>query len=182
MNTAGPSASRRTRILPSTSVSSPSRTRSAKVSSASASWTCWAVTSMPARSVRRSAIWVATSSLTSGSAEVTPAAALPVKVAQVPKTMRSEASRGATPTPWPGSSSSGAGVSAEAMSLVSTLPPATASSTMAMTSAKEASRSACTCSGGIWKSFSTRFLMRMPIRESRPKSMSGSSRGRSETS
>ena len=86
-------------MLPSTGVSSPSRTRFASGSSVSAASTSSAVTSMPERSVRWAAISPACSLLIDGNADVTPAAAAPAYFAHAPKTMRSDASRGAMPTP-----------------------------------------------------------------------------------
>ena len=154
MNTDGlvdPSGrARSTRIVPSTSVSSPSRTMFASGSRVSASSTCWVVTSTPLRSLSRSAMARAVSSLMDGNSLLMPAAAVPVMLAQVAKTMRSDASRGATPTPClearvPAAASSAGLLSTPAPAAGASSPPAfsaTRFSTSVTTSATEASRSA----------------------------------------
>ena len=56
---------------------------------------------------------------------------------------------------------------------------ATNSSTIRTASATDASRNACTCKLGREKSCSIRFLIRIPMRESNPRSISGNSPGKS---
>ena len=199
--------SRSTRMLPSTAASVNGRSRSATSAIVVASASCWAVISPPERSDSRAASAARVASSTDGSGPVTPGAAAPVTTAQAPKAMRSVSSRGAMETalapaadapptvPAPPSAPAPETAPSTSRSAPTSTAPSpracwaassptssgfsTAKVTMSATSPSEASRIACSSSGGMANSCSTRFLIRTAISESRPRSSSGNSRGRS---
>ena len=194
-----PSAS--TRMLPSTATSVNGRSRSASSAIVEAPATCSALMSPPERADSRSASVLRVASSSCGRVPVTPGAAAPVTTAHAPNAMRSVSSRGATDTASPaGAAPSGSAApepsaaSPSRSAATSTAPSpracwaassptcsgfSTANRTISATSFSDASRMACNSSGGMENSCSTRFLMRTAMSESRPRSSSASSLGRS---
>ena len=157
--------------------------------------------SPPDRSDSRRASASRVASSIGGSAPVTPGAAAPVTTAHAPNAMRSVSSRGATDAASPAGAAPSESAAPETSAAspsrrdaTSTAPSpracwaassptssgfSTANRTISATSFSDASRMACNSSGGMENSCSTRFLMRTAMSESRPRSSSASSLGRS---